>query len=129
VCKQETLSADLSKTRINNKKGTFMNKTATRAFAFISTAALLLSASTLHASTVKSEKFQIPFDFQVQKQKTLPAGEYQVQQATGSEVAILVNTRTGERVELLRPTSTHEEGKTRLVFESTENGHSLKQIS
>jgi hypothetical protein len=106
-----------------------MNKTATRAFAFVSTAALLLSASTLQASTLKSEKFQIPFAFQVQKHKTLPAGEYQVQQTTGSEVAILVNTRTGERVALLRPTSTHKEGKARLVFENTETGHSLKQIS
>jgi hypothetical protein len=90
--------------------------------------ALLLGAS-LHASTVESQKFEIPFDFQVLKHKTLPAGEYQVQQDAGSAFATLVNTKTGERVQLLRPSTTHEEGKARLVFENTENGHSLKQIS
>ena len=88
----------------------------------------MLGASGLQAA-VKSEKFEIPFDFQVQRHKTLPAGEYQIEQATGSAFATLVNTKTGEEVEFLRPATTHQQGKARLVFENTENGHTLKQIS
>jgi hypothetical protein len=99
-----------------------------RVSAWLPGAALLLGALALQASTVQSEKFQIPFEFQVQH-KTLPAGQYQVQQATGSDLAFLVNSKTGERIEFLRPSTTREEGKTRLVFENTENGHALKQIS
>jgi hypothetical protein len=85
----------------------------------------MLGASALQASTVKSEKFEIPFAFHVQKHKTLPAGEYQIQQASGSELAFLVNTKTGERVQFIRSQATHEEGKARLVFENSE----LKRIS
>jgi hypothetical protein len=99
-----------------------------RVSAWLPAACALLGALALQASTVQSEKFQIPFEFQVQH-KTLPAGQYQVQQATGSDLAFLVNSKTGERVEFFRPSTTHKEGKTRLVFENTENGHALKQIS
>ena len=49
--------------------------------------------------------------------------------APHSNFAIFVNRRTGERVQFLRPSNTHEEGKARLIFEETENGHFLKQIS
>jgi len=106
-----------------------MIQIAIRALGLLPCAAVMLGGCALQASTVQSEKFRIPFEFQVQKHKTLPAGEYQVQQAAGSELAILVNTKTGERVQLLRPSATHEQGKTRLIFENGENGHSLKQIS
>jgi hypothetical protein len=106
-----------------------MTQRAIRVFALLPCAALLLGASALQASTVKSEKFEIPFDFQVQNRMTLPAGEYQVQQASGSELAMLVNTKTGKGVQFIRPSSLHEPGKTRLVFEATANGHSLKSIS
>src|ERR1022692_4726820 len=100
-----------------------------RAFALLPCAALILGASAVQASTIKSDKYEIPFEFKVQKHKTLPAGEYEVQQATGSNFAILVNRHTGERVQFLRPANTHEEGKARLIFENNENGHSLKRIS
>lgn len=98
------------------------------AFALLPCAALILGASSLHATTLKSEKFEIPFEFKVQKHQTLPAGEYEVQQASDSNFAILRNRKTGERVQFLRPSNTHEEGKARLVFENGENGHSLKRI-
>jgi hypothetical protein len=78
---------------------------------------------------VKSEKFAIPFAFEVQNHKTLPAGEYQVEQAAGSELAVLENVQTGKRVQFIRSSSTHEQGKTRLVFENTAAGHELKAIS
>jgi hypothetical protein len=96
-----------------------------RAFALLPCAALILGTSAVQASNVKSDKFEIPFALQVQKHKTLPAGEYEVQQAGGSDFAILVNRHTGERVQFLRPPNTHEDGKARLIFE----GHSLKRIS
>jgi hypothetical protein len=98
------------------------------AFALMPCAALILGASALHANTLKSEKCEIPFEFKVQKHQTLPAGEYEVQQASDSNFAMLVNRKTGERVQFLRPSNTHEEGKARLVFENNESGHSLKRI-
>jgi hypothetical protein len=100
---------------------------AFRAFVILPCVALALSALTLHAAAVKSETFAIPFEFHVQKQ-IMPAGEYRVQQATGSDIAILVNTRTGKRVEILRPANTHEEGKTKLVFKGAENQRYLTHI-
>ena len=100
-----------------------------RVSAFISCAALLL-AGALQASTIKSEKVEIPFAFSVQNHRImLPPGQYQVEQQQGTEVASLVNTKTGERVSVLRPENTHEKGKAHLVFENTAEGHSLKSIS
>jgi hypothetical protein len=113
---------------INGKrKVTVMVKKATRVFALAPCAALLFG--TLQASTVKSEKIEIPFAFSVQKHKILPAGLYQVEQATASDLASLVNTKTGERVQVLRPQTTHQQGKAHLVFENNAHGHSLKSIS
>ena len=100
-----------------------------RVFALLPCVALIMGASAMQASTVKSDKFEIPFEFKVQKHKTLPAGEYEVQQAGGSNFAVLVNRKTGERVQFLRPSNTHEEGKARLIFEDDENGRLLKRIS
>jgi hypothetical protein len=105
-----------------------MTQRTLRAFALLPCAALMLGASAMQASTVKSDKFEIPFEFKVQSHKTLPAGEYEVLQASGSNFAILVNRHTGERVQFLRPSNTHQEGKARLIFENNEYGHSLKRI-
>jgi hypothetical protein len=99
-----------------------------RAFALLPCAALIFGASRSQASAVQSDKFEIPFEFKVQKHKTLPAGEYEIQQAAGSQIAILTNRKTGERVQFVRSPSTHEEGKARLIFENNENGHFLKRI-
>jgi hypothetical protein len=98
------------------------------AFALMPCAALILGASGLQASALQSDKFEIPFEFKVEKHKTLPAGQYEIQQAAGSEIAILTNRKTGQRVQFVRPASTHEEGKAHLIFEKNENGHSLKRI-
>jgi hypothetical protein len=99
-----------------------------RASVLLSGAALMLASAALQASPVKSEKFEIPFSFKVQTH-TLPAGEYQIQQATESEFAVLVNAKTGERVEVLRPATIRQTGKARLVFEQDGNVQVLKQIS
>jgi hypothetical protein len=104
-----------------------MTKRTFRALALLPCAALIVGASAVQASTVKSDKIEIPFEFKVQH-KTLPAGEYEVQQASGSNSAILVNRHTGDRVQFLRPSNTHTEGKARLIFDNKENGHSLKQV-
>ena len=91
--------------------------------------AILLAGSALQAAAIRAEKVRIPFDFQVQKHKTLPAGEYRVEQDPGAGFASLVNTKTGERVELPSPPTAHEQGKVRLIFENTANGRLLKSIS
>jgi hypothetical protein len=100
---------------------------AFRAFVILPCAALVLSTFALQAAAVKTETFAIPFQFQVQKQ-TMPAGEYRINQAQGSDIAQLVNTKTGQRVEFIRPTTTHQQGKARLVFEGGENHRSLTRI-
>jgi hypothetical protein len=105
-----------------------MKKNAVRVFALFPGAALLM-AGALQASTITSDKVEIPFQFSVQHHKTMPAGEYQVVQQSGTDLATLVNTKTGERVELLRPQTTHQAGKTHLVFENTSQGRNLKSIS
>jgi hypothetical protein len=106
-----------------------MIQKAIRVFGLIPCAALILGGVALEASTIKSEKFEIPFEFQVQNHKTLPAGEYQVEQTAGSPIASLVNTRTGERVNFFRPATTHKEGRAHLEFENNASGHTLKQVS
>ena len=98
-----------------------------RASVIIPCAAVALSAFALHASEVKTEKFSIPFEFQVAKH-TMPAGEYRVQQAEGSNIALLVNAKTGKQVEFIRPANTHKEGRAKLIFEETGGHRSLTRI-
>ena len=100
---------------------------AIRALVIIPCAALMLSTYALQAAPLKSEKFSIPFEFRVQKQ-TLPAGEYQIRQTSEAGYVLLVNTKTGESVEFIRPSNTHQEGKARLVFEGEPGRQSLKRI-
>lgn len=104
-----------------------MSYRAIRSVVILPCAALILSVGALQAATIESEKFEIPFQFQVQKE-TLPAGSYQIEQADGSNIAVLVNKKTGERVDFIRPASTHREGRARLVFESGESRRLLKRI-
>jgi len=89
--------------------------------------AAMFATSALNAASFRSEKVAIPFDFQVSK-KTMPAGEYRVQQGFGGGVAYLVNIRTGEQVQLLRAPG-KSDSRVRLVFEDTGSGHVLKEIS
>jgi hypothetical protein len=100
---------------------------AFRALVILPCFALAAGAFALQAATVQSEKFEIPFAFQVQNQ-TLPAGEYQIQQTDGSSVAVLLNTKTHDRAQVIRPAGTRQEGKARLVFVDGESHHYLKQI-
>lgn len=103
-------------------------KQVSRGLALTLGTAALFSAVSLHADLIRSSKISIPFEFMVQH-RSLPAGDYWVEQATGSEVAVLVNVKTGQRVEILRPTANHEPGKTRLEFKSEADGQHLKKIT
>lgn len=87
------------------------------------------AAGVLQASTIQTERFDIPFAFHFQDQhKSLPSGQYQIKQEAGSSLAVLVNTKTGERVAFIRPPATHPEGKARLIFENRKDVHSLRRI-
>ena len=90
--------------------------------------AAIVAASALNAASVWSEKVAIPFDFQVSK-TTMPAGEYRVSRSAGSDIAFLINVQTGKQVQVLRNVAASVEGKARIVFETTANGHVLKTIS
>ena len=89
--------------------------------------AAILTTSTLNAATFYSEKVAIPFDFRVSK-VTMPAGEYRVNQPFSSDIAYLVNIKTGQQVQVLRATSAQTGGRARLVFENTGTGHVLKTV-
>ncbi len=81
-----------------------------------------LTIGCLQAGNHQTEKFNVPFDFQVNNM-TLPAGDYRVQQDFGSDVALLVNTRTGQRVHIIhRMTGS----KARLTFSQSASTHTLK---
>jgi hypothetical protein len=90
--------------------------------------AAMVTASALNASTFRTEKIEIPFAFQVSK-ITMPAGEYRVQQSFGSNIAFLVNVKTGQQVQMLRSVGSRGENRARLVFENTAEGRVLKSIS
>jgi hypothetical protein len=95
------------------------------AFALALAATTLGSVSSLKAEINRTKAVIIPFQFQVDK-KTMPSGEYCVEQEAGTEVATLVNTKTGARVRVLRPAARRKEGKTVLTFVPGKNGVSLK---
>ena len=84
----------------------------------------------LQASTVTSDKFKIPFEFQVQQShRILPAGEYRIQENSDSAVVFLENTKTGERVQFIRRAPADHHGKAHLMFESVDRVQVLKGIS
>jgi hypothetical protein len=106
-----------------------MFQTRRRALAPVLCAAALASGvSKSWALPLESQKFHIAFDFKVDPHKTMRSGDYQVRQAAGSEVVTLVNTKTGESAQFLRPDSTHVGGKTRLEFERDSEGMRLIRI-
>jgi Na+-transporting NADH:ubiquinone oxidoreductase subunit NqrF len=90
--------------------------------------AAMVTASSLNASMIMTEKVAIPFNFQVAR-TTLPAGEYRVQQQFGSDIAYLVNLKTGQQVQVLRSVGEKKDGRAKLVFQNTASGHVLKTIS
>ena len=90
--------------------------------------AAMMTASALNATTFQSEKVEIPFAFQVSK-TMLPAGEYRIQQSFGSDIAYLVNLKTGQQVQVLRSVGGKRDGRARLVFESGSGVRVLKALS
>jgi hypothetical protein len=89
--------------------------------------AAMVTASALNASTFQTEKIDIPFNFQVSK-TAMPAGEYRVQQKFGSDIAFLVNLKTGQQVQVLRSVGSRADDRAKLVFEETSSGRVLKTI-
>jgi hypothetical protein len=51
-----------------------------------------------------------------------------VQENFGSDIAYLVNLKTGQQVQVLRNTGEKKEGRAKLVFQNTATGHVLKTI-
>ena len=90
--------------------------------------AAIMTASALNATSFQSEKVDIPFAFQVAK-TAMPAGEYKVQQGFGSDIAFLVNLKTGQQVQVLRGVGNQKQDRAKLVFEKTGSSHKLKAIS
>ena len=90
--------------------------------------AAIFATSNLNATGYVSENIAIPFEFKVQK-LTLPAGEYRVEQEFGKYMVSLINLQTGRRVQLLRDYGAGTPGRTKLVFETTQQGYTLKRVS
>jgi hypothetical protein len=79
----------------------------------------------LKADTSRTQPVTIPFQFHVNN-KTLPSGEYRIEQEAGTGIAILLNLKTRERVRVLRSAATRPEGKAILTFVPDKHGYALK---
>ncbi len=102
-----------------------MKKRIVYAIALALGATTLGSVSSLKAEINRSNGVTIPYDFRVDKKK-MPSGEYFVEQEVGTEVATLVNSKTGERVRVMRPSARRKAGKTVLTLVPGKNGVSLR---
>lgn len=97
----------------------------------LETAGVAPVAARIHefpTDVVVSEKLTIPFNFRVAK-TNLPSGVYRVEREFGKPVVTLVNVSTGQRVQMLRNEHDTRDGRSKLVFESTGQGYSLKRMS
>ena len=94
------------------------------AFALALGVATLGSVNLLKADINRTQPVTIPFQFHVQN-KTLPSGEYRIEQEVGTEIATLVNTKTGQRVRVLRPAAMRTQGKAILNFVPVKDGYKL----
>jgi hypothetical protein len=90
--------------------------------------AAVFAVPSLNAASIVSERMTIPFDFRVAK-TSLPSGIYRVERDFGKPVVTLVNVKTGQRVQVLRNDNDRVPGRTKLLFESTGQGYSLKRLS
>jgi hypothetical protein len=95
------------------------------AFAFAACIAAFGSMGMLKAEARTSESVAIPFEFRVQ-QTTMPAGEYRIEKLFGSPLALLVNTKTGDRVYVFRDAQPKTEGKTTMTFERRDGVRTMK---
>jgi hypothetical protein len=85
------------------------------------------AATNLSAAEYVSRNIKVPFAFTVGK-VTLPAGEYRVRQEAGKEIVSIVNVRTMRSVRILRDSSQHVPGRTKLTFQPSEQGYRLSQV-
>jgi len=87
----------------------------------------MLATSGLQASTFYTEKATIPFEFRYGK-RVYEAGVYRVEQDFGKDIAYLVNTQTGRKIQFLRPLSSRRSGKSFLTFENDGGVRVLKTL-
>jgi hypothetical protein len=87
----------------------------------------IFATSGLHATMFYTEKVNIPFEFKVGK-RVYEAGTYRVEQSFGSDIAVLVNLKTGHRVQMLVPITTRTEGASKLKFENLNGVRQLKAV-
>ena len=97
-----------------------------RTFALLAGAAVIGSGA-LHAAEIYSANTTISFPFRVSN-ATMPAGTYRIETSFGTDVAMLVNVDTGRRVQFLRHDALREEGKIKMIFQTTPNGAVLKDV-
>jgi hypothetical protein len=90
--------------------------------------AAIFTTGSLNATTYYSQRVEIPFEFRVGKH-TYGAGTYRIEQDFGKEVAYLVNMKTGQRFQMMRPLNTRTPGSGTLEFELAYGVRTLKRIS
>lgn len=88
-------------------------------------AAAFAATGSLQAAYTSSEKVKVNFDFRVYN-KVMPAGEYRIERDSASNFVMLVNTKTNQRVQVVRSVVQHEPSKDYLRFEKEANGYKLR---
>ena len=88
----------------------------------------IFATSNLNATVFYSERVDIPFEFKVGKH-VYSAGAYRVEQSFGSEIASLVNLKTGQRVQMLVPVTNRTTEKNILKFENRNGVRILKALA
>jgi hypothetical protein len=91
-------------------------------------ASVLLNSGAAHAASVTTTTVVIPFEFKV-KNQVLPAGHYRLQDGSFISTAFLINQETGQRVEVLRPSTSATPGKAHLIFKQKADGYVLSYIN
>jgi hypothetical protein len=88
----------------------------------------IFATSGLNASVFYSATVTIPFEFKAGKH-LYSAGEYRVEQEFGKDIAYVVNVKTGQRVQLMRPVNGGTSGNCKLIFENNDGVRVLKKLS
>ena len=102
-----------------------MSNIRSLAMALAFSAAAFVGTGSLQAAYAPAQKVKVDFDFRVY-QKVLPAGEYRVEQDTASNIVLLVNTKTGQRVQIFRSVVQESADKHYLKFEHDQSGYRLR---
>ena len=88
----------------------------------------IFATSGLNATIFYSGRVNIPFEFRAGKQ-IFAAGEYRVEQDYGHDIAYVVNIRTGQRIQMLRPLNGRQPMKMTINFENIGGVRVLKGLS